>query len=81
MPMDIAIKGLSDVMANKLQKRAAEHSRTAEEEARAILEAGLAAERPRTLKELHEKVRALGLHTPSDSVAILREDRDAHGRH
>jgi plasmid stability protein len=79
--VDIAIKGLSDAMASRLQQRAAEHSRSAEEEARAILEAGLAAERPRTLKELHEKVRALGLRTPSDSVAILREDRDAHDRH
>ncbi len=81
MPVNIAIKGLSDVMASRLRQRAAEHSRTAEEEARAILEAGLMAEKPRTLQELHEKVRALGVHTPSDSVAIIREDRDAHDRH
>ncbi len=81
MSVDIAIRGLSEAMASRLQQRAAEHSRTAEEEARAILEAGLAGRKPRNLDELYQKFRALGLHTPSDSVAIIREARDAHGRH
>jgi len=81
MSVDIAIKGLPDAAAGALQRRAVEHNRTAEEEALAILEASLVENGPRDLRELHEKVRALGLRTPSESVAILREDRDAHGRH
>ncbi len=41
----------------------------------------LGADSPCSLADLLAKVEERGLHTPSESVAILREDRDAPGRH
>ncbi len=43
----------------------------------AILEASLHQERRLTARELLEQVRALGLKTPDDAVAMIRADRDA----
>ena len=76
MRVDISIKGIPDVLAEALRRRAAEHHRTVDEEVLGILEASLGHERQLTPKELLDKVRAMGLHTPSESVAIIREDRD-----
>jgi len=72
MPVDISIKGVPDALAEALRRRAAAHNRTVEEEVIAILEAAIG--RGRTLT-------ASGLRSPSESVAIIREDRDTdHGR-
>ncbi len=74
MPVEITIP---DELAEKLRRRAAQHQRSFEEEVVSTLEAALAGERPLTIRELHEKVQAMGLRTPSESAAIIREDRDS----
>ena len=81
MPVDIAIKGLPDALVEALRRRAAEHNRTLEEEAVAILEAALPKAGTRAFSEFVAKRRASGPRTPSESVAMIREDRDSdHGR-
>ena len=77
MPVALSIP---DTLADRLRHRAAEHDRTVDEEALAILEADLIEQRPLSIRELHEEVQAMGLHTASDSVAIIREARDGRGR-
>ena len=77
MGVDITIKGLPSSVAQTLRERATAHECSVEEEVVGILEAALANERHLTINDLLAKVQATGLHTPSESVAILREDRDA----
>jgi len=77
MGVDITIKGLPGSVAQALRRRAAAHKRSLEDEVVGILEATLGNERHLTINDLLAKVQAMGLHTPSESVAILREDRDA----
>jgi plasmid stability protein len=78
MPLDVSIP---EPLADALRRRAARHHRTVDEEVVGILESSLDTERRITPKELLAKVRSMGLHTPSESVAIIREDRDGgHGR-
>ena len=69
---------IPDELAEKLEHRAAEHGRSIEEEVVVVLRAELTKGRPLTFAELHEKVKALGISTPSESAAMIREDRD-HG--
>ena len=77
MGVDISIKGLPNALARALRHRAAAHKRSVEEEVVGILAASLEKERGLTVGDLLVKVQAMKLHTPSESVAILREDRDA----
>ena len=79
MSVTLSIKGLPEDVAAKLRRRAAEHQRSPEGEALAILEASLTDERCITIGELHAKVQAMGLRSPAESVAMLREDR--YGSH
>jgi len=44
--------------------------------ARAAEQQDAAGQRRLTIGELHAKIRELGLHSLSESVAMLREDRD-----
>jgi len=77
MLMNIAIKDISDHLANRLKERAAHNSRTPEDEARAILEQALG---PETTVNgptaVLEELRRLGVQTTSNSVEIIRADRD-----
>ena len=75
MAVDLSIQGFPENLAAELRRRAARHNRTLEGEARAILEASLAPDHPLTIDELFARVRDLGLRTPSESAAIIREDR------
>ncbi len=75
--MNIAIKNPSASMMARLNQRAAMNKRTPEDEARVILEEALClAERPIGPAAVLEELRKRGLHTPSESVQIIREDRD-----
>lgn len=78
MPLNVSIP---DALADALRRRAARHHRTVDDEVVGILESSLDTDRRITPKELLAKVRAMGLHTPSESAAMIREDRDGgHGR-
>ncbi|MBM4034094.1 MAG: Arc family DNA-binding protein [Planctomycetes bacterium] len=79
MSVALSIERLPDRVAAELGRRAAEHKRSLEAEALAILEASLATGDRISIGELHAKVQAMGLRSPSESVAMLREDR--YGSH
>ena len=76
MSVTLSIKGLPEHVAAKLRRRATEHHRSLEGEALAILEASLTEERRITIGELHARVQEMGLRSPAESVAMIREDRD-----
>ncbi len=78
MPVTLSVKNVPDKLADRLRKRAASHHRSLQGELMAILEE--AAQPTITIDELAEKVRALGLRTPSESVAMIRADRDGRRR-
>ena len=76
MPVTMSIKNVPDELADRLRLRARKNHRSVQGELIAILENTLA---PKALSidELYELTRASGLRTLSDSVRILREERDA----
>jgi plasmid stability protein len=77
MPVDLSIKRVPDVLIERLRKRAASHHRSLQGELMSILEETLIQGDDRlTLDQLHQLVRASGLRTPSESVEMIRADRD-----
>ena len=75
MPVDLSIKRVPDELAERLRKCAAKNHRSLQGELMAMLEVHLLQDRL-TLAELMELNRASGLRTPSESVEMIREDRD-----
>jgi plasmid stability protein len=76
VPVNLSIKNVPDDMANALRDRAALNHRSLQGELLAILESVLRP-RPRlTVPELLRDIRERGLRTPSNSVEIIRSDRD-----
>ncbi|MBI2171152.1 MAG: Arc family DNA-binding protein [Chloroflexi bacterium] len=76
--MSLSIKNVPDELAQKLRERAKRNHRSLQGELLAMLEEG--AEKL-TVEEVSEWVKASGLKTASNSVEIIREDRDTdHGR-
>ena len=80
MPVDLSIKGLPDALVEALRRRAAQHNRTVDQEVVGILEATVTAEGEYTIDDLLADVQAMSLRSPSDSVAMIREDRDGGHR-
>ena len=78
MPVTLSVKNVPDKLAERLRQRAASHHRSLQGELLAILEE--AAQPTITIDELADKVRALGLRTPAESVAMIRADRDGRRR-
>lgn len=80
MPVTLSIKNAPDEVVARLRARAARHHRSLQGELMAIIEQA-AKEEPRlTPAELLAEVRALGLRTPSESVAMIRADREGDDR-
>ncbi len=77
MGVNLSIKNVPEEIAEKLRKRAARNHRSLQGELMAILEESVTEEAPLTPKELLERVRAIGLRTPQESVEFIREDRNA----
>ena len=74
---DLSIKNVPKEQIGRLRRRAALNHRSLQGELRAILDNALGAPgKTITLEELAEKGRRLGLKTPSESVRMIREDRD-----
>jgi antitoxin FitA len=81
MPVNISIKNVPDYIVERLRERAALNHRSLQGELMALLERTVGPEKRITLAEAYEMARALGLSTPSESTAMIREDRDTdHGR-
>ena len=80
MPVDLSIKRVPDEIAERLRERAASHHRSLQGELMAMLEGYVAETEPLTLFQLNELSRSAGLRTPSESVEMIRADRDGRKR-
>ena len=76
MPVDLSIKRVPDHLAQRLRERAATNHRSLQGELMAMLEEHVILEDRLTPAQLIEINRALGFRTPSESVEMIREDRD-----
>ena len=76
MPVNLSIKNAPDEIVERLKQRAARHHRSLQGELMAIIEEAAGASRPLTPDEVLNKVRQLGLSTPGEAAAMVREDRD-----
>lgn len=74
MAVTLSVKNVPEKLAERLRQRAARNHRSLQGELMAILEN--AGRPPLSIDELAEKVKALGLKTPADSVEIIRATRD-----
>ena len=75
--MNLSIKNAPDEMVHRLRQRAERHHRSLQGELLSIIEAAAREDRPATPAELLAEIRRLGVHTPSESVSLIRADRDA----
>jgi plasmid stability protein len=76
MPVDLSIKRVPDHLVQRLRERAAMNHRSLQGELMAMLEEHLIPADRLTPAQLIEINRALGFRTPSESVEMIREDRD-----
>lgn len=76
MPVSVSIKNIPDELAERLRERARRNHRSLQGELISILEE---AARPQRLTawELHQQIKAMEFSTPSESVEIIRRERDA----
>jgi antitoxin FitA len=77
MPVNLSIKNAPDEIVRRLRERASRHHRSLQGELLAILEASVRFEERLSPDDVLAEVRRLGLHTPSESTAMIRADRDA----
>jgi antitoxin FitA len=76
MPVTLTIKNVPEEMVRHLRQRAARHHRSLQGELMAIIEEAVGPSRPLTPDEVLSRVRQLGLSTPEEAAAMVREDRD-----
>ncbi len=76
MAVTLSIKNAPDEIVQRLKLRAKKNHRSLQGEVMAILEKAVATPDKLTIAEVLEEVRREGLRTPSDSVEIIRQDRD-----
>ena len=76
MPVTLTIKKVPERLVAKLRKRASANHRSLQGELLAMLEESV--ERNFiSIEELQRRVARLKIRTPSESVQMIREDRDA----
>ena len=78
MPINISIKNVPDEIAEELRARAARNHRSLQGELMAIIEEAAGQKSPLGPSEFLAGVRALGLRTPAEAHAMVREDRNGH---
>jgi plasmid stability protein len=76
MPINISIKNVPDDIAEELRARAARNHRSLQGELMAIIEEATGQKSPLSPSEFLAGVRALGLRTPAEARAMVREDRN-----
>lgn len=77
MAVDLFIQNVPEDLVTRLQARAARAQRSLEGELLTILERAVIEDRRLTAREALKQIQTLGLSTPSESTAWVREDRDA----
>ena len=73
--MNLSIKDVPDNIVEQLHERARAHHRSLQGELRALLEEALATQRL-TVEDAYRQIVGLGLQTPDEATAIIREGRD-----
>jgi plasmid stability protein len=76
MPVNLSIKNAPDDVVRRLRERAERHHRSLQGELMAIIEAATRDDRPTRPADILDRVREIGLRTPSEAAAIIRADRD-----
>ena len=74
MPVNLSIKNAPDDVVRRLKERAARHHRSLQGELLAIIEAAVQPSSHLTPQEALAEVRRLGLATPAEATAIVRQD-------
>jgi plasmid stability protein len=78
MPVNLSIKNVPDELAERLRRRAERSHRSLQGELMTILtEAAGRSPGRLSIQEVRRRVAELGLRTPGESAAMVREDRDA----
>jgi len=76
MAVTLSIKNVPAEIADALRARARLNHRSIQGELMSIVEAAVRAPRPFKALELQREIAALGLTTPAESAAFVRETRD-----
>lgn len=77
MPLNLSIKNAPEDVVKKLRDRAKRHHRSLQGELLAIIEESVRSEERLSPDEVLEEVRRLNLHTPSESLEMIRADRNS----
>ena len=77
MGVTMSVENVPEELAAKLQRRASRSRRSLQGELLVILEQAASEAERLSPQQVLEKVRALGLRTPSESAVFVRQDRDA----
>ena len=77
MPVNLSVKNVPDELMQRLRQRASRHHRSLQGELMAIIEESVRSNEHLTPEKLLAQVRNLGLRTASESVEMIRADRDA----
>jgi plasmid stability protein len=76
--MNISIKNVPEELVRALKERAKANHRSLQGEMIATLEGSLPRTRPRkSIREIAERIRNLGLPRVDEAAAMIREDRDS----
>jgi len=78
MAVTLSVENIPEEVTAKLEQRARRAHRSLQEEILVILERAATETERLSPREVLAKVQALGLKTPAESAAFLRQDRDAH---
>lgn len=76
MPVNLSIKSVPDALVAQLKERAEKNHRSLQGELMTILEASVHRPKLLTPEEAINRLRAMRLSTSSESVDLLRKERD-----
>lgn len=77
MPVNLSVKNVPDVLAERLRRRAEQAHRSLQGELMVILEEAVYGNEPLSPVEALDEVRRLGLKTDESATRTIRADRDA----
>ncbi len=77
MSVNFSIKNVPEPLADAVRARAERSRRSLQQELLVILEEAVGVPKSLTPSELLAELRAMGVSSPADSVAMVRADRDA----